>query len=152
MSEHSEKALELFKQGFNCSQAVFCAFCDKFDMDEKTALKVAAGLGGGVGRMREVCGAMTGASLVVGMLYGATDGKDKEGKALTYKKVQEIAEEFKKQNGSVVCKELLGLSKETKETHIPEERTEHYYKKRPCSEIVRSTAEIVDKILFGEKN
>ena len=96
MSKHSDRALELFKQGYNCSQAVFCAFCDEFNMDEETALRVSAGLGGGVGRMREVCGTVTGAALVIGMLYGATDGKDTQKKKETYEKVQEITEEFKK--------------------------------------------------------
>ncbi len=150
MSKHSDRALELFKQGYNCSQAVFCAFCDEFGMDEETALKVSAGLGGGVGRMREVCGTITGAALVAGMLYGATDGKDSQKKAETYEKVREIADEFRKDNPSIICRELLGLTKEAqaKETATPEARTEHYYKKRPCSELVENTAKIIDKKFF----
>ncbi len=150
MSKHSNRALELFKQGYNCSQAVFCAFCDEFGMDEETALKVSAGLGGGVGRMREVCGTITGAALVAGMLYGATDGKDSQKKAETYEKVREIADEFRKDNPSIICRELLGLTKEAqaKETATPEARTEHYYKKRPCSELVENTAKIIDKKFF----
>ena len=97
MSKHSDRALELFKQGYNCSQAVFCAFCDEFNMDEETALRVSAGLGGGVGRMREVCGTVTGAALVIGMLYGATDGKDTQKKKETYEKVQEIADSVERE-------------------------------------------------------
>lgn len=154
MSKHSDRALELFKQGYNCSQAVFCAFCDEFNMDEETALRVSAGLGGGVGRMREVCGTVTGAALVIGMLYGATDGKDTQKKKETYEKVQEIAEEFKKENPSIICRELLGLTKEAqaKETAAPEARTEHYYKKRPCSELVENMAKILDEKFFEAEN
>jgi len=150
MSKHSDRALELFKQGFNCSQAVFCAFCDEFDMDEETALKVSAGLGGGVGRMREVCGTITGAALVAGMLYGSADGKDSQKKAETYEKVQQITEEFRKDNPSIICRELLGLTKaaQAKETATPEARTEHYYKKRPCSELVENMAKIIDEKFF----
>lgn len=149
MSAHSDRAAELFKQGFNCSQAVFAAFCDEFDMDEKTALKVSAGLGGGVGRLREVCGTVTGASMVAGMLYGATDGSDHEKKALTYQKVQQIVDEFKKLNPSIVCRELLGLSPTASTPSTPEHRTDEFYKKRPCAQLVEDSAKAVDKILFG---
>ncbi len=149
MSAHSDRAAELFKQGFNCSQAVFAAFCDEFDMDEETALKVSAGLGGGVGRLREVCGTVTGASMVAGMLYGATDGNDHEKKALTYQKVQQIVDEFKKLNPSIVCRELLGLSPTASTPPTPEHRTDEFYKKRPCAQLVEDSAKAVDKILFG---
>lgn len=150
MSKHSDRALELFKQGYNCSQAVFCAFCDEFGMDEETALKVSAGLGGGVGRMREVCGTITGAALVAGMLYGSADGRDAQKKAQTYEKVQEVAEEFRKDNPSIICRELLGLTKaaQARETAAPEARTEHYYKKRPCAELVENMAKIIDEKFF----
>lgn len=148
MSKHSDRAVELFKQGYNCSQAVFAAFCDEFGMDEKTALKVSAGLGGGVGRLREVCGTVTGAAMVAGMVYGATEGADKESKAKTYKVVQQIAEEFKKDNPSIVCRELLGLDR-AELSPIPESRTGEYYKKRPCIHLIESSAKIVDKIIFG---
>ena len=149
MSAHSDRAAELFKQGFNCAQAVFAAFCDEFDMDEETALKVSAGLGGGVGRLREVCGTVTGASMVAGMLYGATDGSDHEKKALTYQKVQQIVDEFKKLNPSIVCRELLGLSPTASTPPTPEHRTDEFYKKRPCAQLVEDSAKAVDKILFG---
>ncbi len=149
MSLHSDRAVELFKQGFNCSQAVFAAFCDEFGMDEKTALKVSAGLGGGVGRLREVCGTVTGAAMVAGMLYGATDGSDHDNKALTYQKVQEIVDEFRKLNPSIVCRELLGLSPIAATPSTPEIRTDEFYQKRPCAQLVEDSAKAVDKILFG---
>lgn len=152
MSKHTERAVELFKQGFNCSQSVFAAFCDEFNMDEETALKVSAGLGGGIGRMREVCGAVCAASMAAGMVFGATDGSDRESKAKTYDKVQEIAAEFKKTNPSIVCRELLGLSKIDSVSANPEERTGEYYKKRPCVKIVEDAAAAVEKVLFNDNN
>lgn len=149
MSKYTERAVELFKSGFNCSQSVFAAFCEEFSMDEKTALKVSAGLGGGVGRMREVCGAVSGGAMVAGMIYGATEGSDKEAKAKTYKKVQEIADEFKKINPSIVCRELLSLSSTEAISSHPEQRTDSYYKKRPCVKIVEDAARATEKILFN---
>lgn len=149
MSKHSDRAVELFKQGFNCSQAVFVAFIDEFDMDEETALKVSAGLGGGVGRLREVCGTISGAAMVAGMLYGATQGDRQDQKAETYRIVQQIAEEFKKQNSTIICRELLKIKASEKQTHIPDERTDEYYKKRPCLKTIEDTAKIIDKIIFG---
>ena len=148
MSVYTERAAELFGKGFNCSQAVFAAFCDKFGMDEKTALKVASGLGGGVGRSREVCGTVSAAAMLIGMKYGATDGDDSEGKKLCYYKVQEFIAEFKKVNPSIVCRELLGLSKGENSQPKPDERNEHYYKKRPCVQLVEDSALALEKILF----
>lgn len=152
MSKYTDRAVELFKEGFNCSQSVFAAFCDEFGMDEQTALRVSAGLGGGVGRMREVCGAVSAGAMAAGMKYGATDGSDKQSKAETYKKVQEIAAEFKKTNPSIVCRELLGLSKADPISSNPNERNDNYYKKRPCIKIVEDAAAATEKILFSDKN
>lgn len=151
MSYYTDRAVELFKSGYNCSQSVFAAFCDKVGLPEETALRVSAGLGGGVGRMREVCGAVSGAALLVGMLYGATDGSDREAKAKTYEKVQEIAAEFQKENPSIVCRELLGLSASVQTPPTPEARTDTYYKKRPCTQLVEDAARAAERILFTEK-
>ncbi len=151
MSYYTDRAVELFQSGYNCSQSVFAAFCDKIGMPEETALRVSAGLGGGVGRMREVCGAVSGAAMLVGMLYGATDGSDRAAKAKTYEKVQEIAEEFKKENPSIVCRELLGLSGQAQTPPTPEVRTDTYYKKRPCVQLVEDAARVAEKILFSEE-
>lgn len=148
MSQRTDKAVELFKSGFNCSQAVFAAFAPDFGMDEETALKVSAGLGGGVGRSREVCGAVCGASMVVGLKYGATKGEDAESKAKCYEVVQEIIAEFKKTNPSIVCRELLSLGEGENTNPTPEARTQQYYKKRPCVQIVEDAARAVEKILF----
>lgn len=151
MSVYTQRAVALFNQGFNCAQSVFAAFCDEFGMDEQTALRVSAGLGGGVGRMREVCGAVCGAAMVAGMQYGAVSGDDRQAKALTYEKVQEIAAVFKKTNPSIVCRELLGLSEGAKTSAQPELRTESYYRKRPCAKIIEDAAAAAELILFPKK-
>ena len=141
MSKYSERAIELFMEGKNCSQAVFVAFATDLGMTEETALAVSVGLGGGVGRMREVCGAVSGSAMVVGLKYPELD------KAGVYEKVRLIADEFKKTNHSIVCKELLGLSQAEKSS-IPESRTQEYYQKRPCVKIVEDAALAVEKVLF----
>ncbi len=150
MSERTQRAVELFKSGFNCSQSVFAAFAGEFGMDEETALKVSAGLGGGVGRAREVCGAVSGAAMLVGFKYGATDGDDTEAKQRCYQVVQQIIAEFKENNPSIVCRELLELNEKVSTDPKPEARTEQYYKKRPCVQLVEDAARAVEKILFKE--
>lgn len=141
MENYGEKAVALFATGLNCSQSVFCAFAEELGMDAETAEKVSSGLGGGVGRMREVCGAVTGATLALGMKFGPD-------KAAVYEKVQEFAAAFKAEMGSVVCRELLAGTGATT-GGAPEARTAEYYRKRPCSEIVRFAADTVAKILFN---
>lgn len=145
MSKYSEKAVELFKEGKNCSQAVFVAFATDLGVSEETALAISIGLGGGVGRMREVCGAISGSAMIVGLKYPELD------KAEIYEKVRLIVDEFKKTNSSIVCKELLGLSSAEKSS-IPEARTPEYYQKRPCVKVVEDAALAVEKILFVEEN
>lgn len=143
MSERGERAKELFCGGYNCSQAVIIAFSDLTVLDEKTGAKLGSCFGGGMGRMREVCGAVTGMFTVYGLVNGYCDAKDNEKKKQTYAAVQELAEKFREENGSIICKELLGLEK-PEGTHIPSQRTEEYYKKRPCSDIVRLATEILE--------
>lgn len=142
MSKYTDRAVELFLKGYNCSQAVFVAFATDLGLSEETALAVSMGLGGGVGRMREVCGAVSGSAMVVGLKYPDLDKKD------VYEKVRAIADEFKKTNRSIVCKELLGLTAAEKSA-APEVRNEEYYKKRPCVKIVEDAAAATEKILFG---
>lgn len=142
MSKYSDRAVTLFLKGYNCSQAVFAAFATDLGLTEETALAVSIGLGGGVGRMREVCGAVSGSAMVVGLKYPELD------KTGAYEKVRAIADEFKKTNRSIVCKELLGLTNAEKSA-VPEARTEEYYKKRPCVKIVEDAALATEKILFG---
>ena len=146
MSE-KERAVELFHEGYNCSQSVFTAFAHRFGIDEETAKKISAGLGGGVGRMREVCGAVSGAAMVIGSICSATDGKDNENKQKNYELVREFADRFIKRNGSIVCRELLGLDIKMENTAKPDSRTAEYYKKRPCVELVGDAAEILAEII-----
>ncbi len=145
MSKYSDRAVELFMSGCNCSQAVFVAFATDLGLSEETALAISVGLGGGVGRMREVCGAVSGAAMVVGLKYPEFD------KMQVYELVREIAGEFKKTNPSIVCKELLELQ-EAEKSAKPEDRTPEYYKKRPCLKIVEDSAKAVEKILFAGEN
>ena len=143
-----ERAGELFLEGFNCSQAVFTAFCHRFGMDEETAKRVSAGLGGGVGRMREVCGAVSGAAMVLGSLAAAVEGDDKENKAKNYELVREFSERFKQRHGgTVICREMLKLDIPMENTAMPEDRTAEYYKKRPCLKAVEDAADILKDII-----
>lgn len=143
MQNHSEKAKCYFKQGYNCSQSVVLAFCDELNIDEITALKISSSFGGGMGRLREVCGAVSGMFMVAGLKYGYTSPKDKCAKSEHYARIQELAQRFKDKNGYIVCRDLLGINRE-KDSPIPEDRSKQYYKKRPCIELVGDAASILD--------
>lgn len=140
--ERIEMAVSLFKEGFNCSQSVVAAFADKYGFTREQALKMSASFGGGIGRMRETCGAACGLFLLAGLETGATEGADREGKAANYALVQELAEEFKQRNGALRCADLLGLSKKEPVVSTPEARTDQYYAKRPCVKMVEEAARI----------
>jgi C_GCAxxG_C_C family probable redox protein len=150
MSAHSDLARELFKQGYNCSQSVFAAFCDETGLDINTVLKIASSFGGGMGRLREVCGAVTGMFMVVGMKYGYKDASDKRAKTEHYRLIQDLAKQFEKENGSIICRELLGISKKH-DNPIPEARNENYYKNRPCAELVEQAARILDGYIISKR-
>ena len=141
-NERIEKAVALFKEGFNCSQSVVAAFADQYGFTREQALKMSASFGGGIGRMRETCGAACGLFMLAGLETGATEGADREGKAANYKLVQELAEEFKRRNGALRCADLLGLSKNEPVVSTPEARTSQYYAKRPCVKMVEEAARI----------
>ncbi len=144
--DHGKVAEELFRGGCNCSQAVVAAFEDVTGFDRETSLKVASALGGGMCRMREVCGAVSGAMVVLGMAEGEGADLDHAKKTALYKTGQDFAEAFKEEFGSIVCRELLGLS-DGKSEAVPEVRTDAYYKTRPCAEIVRNAATELEKII-----
>lgn len=141
MEDRVQKAVDLFEQGYNCSQSVLGAFADLYGMDENIAFRISAPFGGGIGRMRETCGAACGLFMLVGLDKGNVV-PDTKIKAETYKLVQKLADEFKKRNGSICCGELLGLKKNAAISYTPEERTKEYYKKRPCVKIVEEAAKI----------
>lgn len=147
---HSQLAAELFQQGYNCSQSVFLAFCDEYGMEKDVALKLSSSFGGGMGRLREVCGAVTGMFMVAGMLYGYTNPKDQVSKTEHYQRIQQLAKEFEDENHSIICRELLGLGK-GKDSPIPEVRSAEYYKKRPCVELVAMAAQIMEQYINNQK-
>lgn len=149
-SDKAVKAKELFEQGYNCSQAVLGAFADELGIDMDTAMKLASSLGGGMSRMREVCGAVSGMLLVTGMKYGYSSPDATREKAELYNLNQELAEKFKAINNSVICRDLLGLGVE-KDKPEPEMRTEKYYKKRPCADLVADAAGILDEYIKSKK-
>ena len=130
--------------GYNCAQAVFLAFADKYGIDDDTAVKLASSFGGGMGRSREVCGALSGALLVNGMETGTTDVSDVDAKTKNYESAREIMDAFRSDNGSIYCRELLGLTKKP-ESATPDARTNEYYKKRPCPDIVYSAALVLEE-------
>ncbi len=144
--DYEKRATELFQEGYNCSQAVFLAFHDLYDMKLEDALKLSSSFGGGMGRLREVCGAVSGMFMVAGMLYGYSDPKIHTEKAQHYERIQFLAKAFEEQNRSIICRELLGLDK-GKDNPVPEKRTTEYYKKRPCVELVGMAAKIMDQYI-----
>ena len=143
-------AKQNFMNGYNCSQAVSLAFCEDFGLEKETALKISEPFGGGMGRMREVCGTVTGMFMVIGLAMGNDNSKDNTTKKNVYKSVQELAEKFKEDNGSIICRELLGFQKNNKESYVPSERTNEYYKKRPCPELCKYAADILEDYLKEE--
>ncbi len=146
------RAVEYFKSGYNCSQAVVAAFADLYGFSEKQAFHMAASFGGGIGRMRLTCGAACGLFLLAGLDDCAVEGDDREGKSRNYEVVQRLAERFRAVNGSITCGELLGLEGKKPVTSEAEARTPEYYKKRPCSQMVESGARIFADYLSEKEN
>lgn len=146
MTNHEQRAKELFLSGYNCAQAVFAAFAPELGMDERAAAKLASSFGGGMAGMREVCGAVSGMLMAAGALYGYDDPSAREEKKLHYAHCRAMADAFRAENGSIVCRELLGLDRDAKPA-APSERTAEYYKKRPCAELVAQAAAILDEYM-----
>ncbi len=147
MDNYPEKAEKLFKDGYSCSQAVLGAYCSHLGMDFETAIKLSSSFGGGMGRLREVCGAVSAMFMVAGLKTGYTDPRDSISKQKHYELIQFLSKKFKDENGSIICRELLGLDVHHDEAK-PSARTVEYYKKRPCVELVRCASEILDEVLF----
>ena len=145
MATRAERAESYFKEGCNCAQAVFAACLDEQDLDQKTAIKIAAPFGGGMGRLREVCGALTGLFMAAGLKVGYTDLKDREAKTAHYQLIQNLGLRFKEEYGSLLCRDLLMLDEQVSDPQ-PEARTEAYYAKRPCAEYVRYAASLFDQL------
>lgn len=144
----AEKAKSFFTQGYNCAQSVYMAYADLFGMDVTQAAVIAAPLGGGMGRLREVCGACSASFLIAGLAVPCDDPNDADAKKACYAMVQRLAERFREENGSIICRELLGLG-EKRESPAPSPRTAEYYRKRPCAELVYHAALNVGKEIIA---
>lgn len=149
IERRAQRAVELFKQGYNCAQAVFASCADIYGIaDEQMALRLAASFGGGIGRMRMVCGAASGMFMLAGLEKGSATPHDNEGKMANYVFVQQLAGDFKAKYGSLICAELLGLAPKGQcDCKLdldprPAERTPEYYEKRPCAEMVAESVRI----------
>lgn len=146
-----EEAMQYFYDGYNCSQSVVLAFADLIPgMERAQLLRMVAPFGGGMGRLREVCGCVSGMFFVLGSLYGYDDPKASEEKKELYARVQQLAARFEEENHSIICRELLHLSVK-RELPVPEERSKEYYKKRPCPELVGMAAEMLEEFIEKEK-
>lgn len=148
MGIYSDKAVNNFKSGYNCAQSVFLAFAEDLGFDNETALKISSSFGGGMGRLREVCGAVTSMFAIAGLKKGYTEPNNDEIKAEHYARIQALAEEFKSKHNTIICRELLGLPEGADEP-TPSKRTEQYYQERPCEHFIRTAAEIIEKEILN---
>lgn len=146
---HGEAAKAYFLEGYNCSQSVLLAFHEELGIEKEMAARMASSFGGGMGRLREVCGAVSGLFLAAGLFYGYSGPKDAQGKKALYERVQALACAFREKNGSIICRELLGLDHKA-DPPTPSARTEAYYKKRPCADLVADAAEILEEMLNAD--
>ncbi len=149
-SPRALKAKEYFEQGYNCAQAVALAFTEETGLTPEFTAKLSSSFGGGMGRLREVCGTVSGAFLVLAAIHGISDPKDTAGKAAQYKDLQDLAKQFRDENGSIVCRDLLGLT-EAQSTPTPDKRTSDYYRKRPCGELVACSTQYLEAYLENRK-
>ena len=144
-------AKNYFENGYNCSQAVVLAFCEDFGLEKETAAMIAAPFGGGIGRLREVCDTFSGINMILGLAEGKNTQENRSKKTELYKDVQALAEKFKADNGSIICRDLLNLRIKSKDNPTPSERTDEYYKARPCSELCRYAADLLEQFLAENK-
>lgn len=144
-----DKAKDLFREGYNCCQAVVAACSDLYNIDEETALKLSCSFGGGIGRMREVCGAVCGMAMIAGMETGNIDPKNTEAKQKNYEMVRYLVNEFKKENGSIICRELIGLDGIDEGARIQERIDGGYYAKKPCLEFIADAVRIIEKQFYS---
>ncbi len=142
-----EQAVEAFLNGCNCAQAVFSTYADLFGIDRQTAMNMTNSMGGGISRLREVCGTVSALALLTGLAEGDVDPQDLKAREKVYQRTRELLAKFEEENGSLVCRELLGILGREKAAR-PSERTPEYYKKRPCAKFVACAARIVEEELL----
>lgn len=145
-TSYGECAAALFVQGYNCAQSLTGAFYKHTGLTREQMLRLCSSFGGGMGRLREVCGAVTGMFMISGLLQGYSEPQDTEGKAAQYARVQELARRFRERHGSIICRELLGVT--GSEAPVPSERTARYYQERPCCALISSAADILAAYLY----
>ena len=143
MGIYAEKACNNFKMGYNCAQAVLLAFSDKIGLAEETALRLASSFGGGMGRLREVCGAVSSMFMIAGLLQGYTTPNNDDIKGEHYARIQNLGKKFQRECGSMICRDILGLSEGADEP-TPSKRTDEYYQSRPCENCIKVAAEIIE--------
>lgn len=142
----AEKAKELFLMGYNCAQATFGAFAEDYGLNLDVAMTLSAGLGGGIGRLRETCGAVTGATLAVSLAMGSFDLNNPDAKTQVYKEIRKVVEIFESETGTIVCADMLGVPRRGDDATALA-RTPEYYQKRPCADLVYLAADAADKII-----
>lgn len=147
MNDYSEIAAKYFNEGYNCAQSTLLAFAPVVGFDKETALKLASSFGGGMGRLREVCGAVSAMFMIAGLLKGYTTNNNDALKGAHYELIQNLAEEFKSQTGSYICRDILELDIE-KDVPTPSKRTEEYYEERPCENCIRIACKIIENNLL----
>lgn len=148
MGIYSEKAVNNFKQGYNCAQSVFLAFAEDFGFDKETALKLSSSFGGGMGRLREVCGAVSSMFAICGLKDGYTSPSNDDEKAKHYERIQNLAQKFESEFGSIICRKLLNLS-DGADSPIPSKRTEEYYQARPCEDFIKFASELIENEILN---
>lgn len=146
MKTNEQTAREYFTSGYNCAQSVFLTYAEKYGFDRETALKLSSSFGGGMGRMREVCGAVSTMFMIAGLENGYTENNNDEIKAEHYTRIQNLANEFKKKNGTIICRELLGVDAD--DNPIPSKRTSQYYEERPCEQLIADACNIIDEFII----
>ena len=149
MISRVEQAVQTFESGYNCAQSVFATYADLFGMEREMALKLSSSMGGGIGRMREVCGVVSAMAMLAGLKEGNTDPSNEEGKEKIYLLTRQMADMFKAKHGTVICRELLGIEG-MEESAKPAKREKAYYEQRPCSKLVATAARIVEEILLED--
>ena len=146
METKGDKAKRLFEEGYNCCQSVVLAYAEELGLEREAAARLASGMGGGISRLREVCGAVSGMALILGLAEGYSAPGDTEGKAAVYETVQKLANRFREENGSLLCRELLEASgNRAEDDPLPSARTGEYYSRRPCGELVACAASLLEE-------
>ena len=148
MKDYSKLAVNNFKQGYNCAQSVFLTFADDIGFDRETALKLSSSFGAGMGRLREVCGAVTAMFAIAGLKHGYISPLDDNLKMKHYELIQKLAKSFESKFDTIICHELLGLPRGA-DSPQPSQRTDSYYKNRPCEDFISFAAEVIEKELLN---